>query len=62
MASSVASRVRLHGTAHIARFGIRTSPRPPRGRNPLPPTYCYLKPRYLPVELGYFQAVDEGKL
>ena len=32
------------------------------GRNPLPPTYCYLKPRYLPVELGYFQAVDEGKL
>ena len=32
------------------------------GRNPLPPTYCYLKPWYLPVELGYFQAVDEGKL
>ena len=32
------------------------------GRNPLPPTYCYLKPWYLPVELGYFRAVDEGKL
>ncbi len=31
------------------------------GRNPLPPTYCYLKPWYLPVELGYFEAVDEGK-
>ena len=32
------------------------------GRNPLPPTYCYLKPWYLPTELGYFQAMDEGKL
>ena len=32
------------------------------GRNPLPPTYCYLKPWYLPVELGYFQAAKEGKL
>ena len=32
------------------------------GRNPLPPTYCYLKPWYLPTELGYFQAVEEGKL
>ena len=32
------------------------------GRNPLPPTYCYLKPWYLPVEKGYFQAVEEGKL
>ncbi len=32
------------------------------GRNPLPPTYCYLKPWYLPTELSYFQAVDEGKL
>ena len=32
------------------------------GRNPLPPTYCYLKPWYLPTELGYFQAVAEGKL
>ena len=32
------------------------------GQNPLPPTYCYLKPWYLPADLGYFQAVDEGKL
>ena len=32
------------------------------GRNPLPPTYCYLKPWYLPVELDYFKAVDGGKL
>lgn len=32
------------------------------GRNPLPPTYCYLKPWYLPAELGYFRAVAEGKL
>ena len=32
------------------------------GRNPLPPTYCYLKPWYLPTELGYFEAVDQGRL
>ena len=32
------------------------------GRNPLPPTYCYLKPWYLPTALGYFQAMEEGKL
>ncbi len=32
------------------------------GRNPLPPTYCYLKPWYLPAGLGYFEAMDEGKL
>ena len=32
------------------------------GRNPLPPTYCYLKPWYLPADLGYFKAVQEGKL
>ena len=32
------------------------------GRNPLPPTYCYLKPWYLPTDLSYFQAADEGKL
>ena len=32
------------------------------GRNQLPPTYCYLKPWYLPTDLGYFQAVEEGKL
>ncbi len=32
------------------------------GRNPLPPTYCYLKPWYLPVETGYFEAVAASKL
>ena len=32
------------------------------GRSPLPPTYCYLKPWYLPSDLGYFQAIAEGKL
>ncbi len=32
------------------------------GRNPLPPTYCYLKPWYLPADLGYFQAMDAGRL
>lgn len=32
------------------------------GRSPMRPTYCDLKPRYLPVELGYFEVVDEGKL
>ena len=32
------------------------------GRNPLPPTYCYLKPWYLPVETGYFQALRDGRL
>ena len=56
------SRVRLHRTAPIVRIGSRNAPRPPHGHNPLPPTYCYLKLRFLPVELGYFQAVNEGKL
>ena len=32
------------------------------GRNPMPPTYCYLKPWYLPIELGYFEAMEAGKL
>ncbi len=32
------------------------------GRNPLPPTYCYLKPWYLPADLPYFEAVEQGKL
>ncbi len=32
------------------------------GRNPLPPTYCYLKPWYLPVELGYFEALERGRI
>ena len=32
------------------------------GRNPLPPTYCYLKPWYLPVDMGFFEAVEQGKL
>ncbi len=32
------------------------------GRDPLPPTYCYLKPWYLPEKLGYFEALAQGKL
>ena len=32
------------------------------GRNPLPATYCCLKPWYLRADLGYFQAVEAGKL
>ena len=32
------------------------------GRNPMPPTYCYLKPWYLPADMGYFQAVEQGML
>ena len=32
------------------------------GRNPLPPTYCYLKPWYLPADLGYFDAVERGQV
>ena len=32
------------------------------GANPLPATYCYLKPHYLPRELGYFEAAAEGLL
>ena len=32
------------------------------GHNPLPPTYCYLKPWYLPKETGYFEAVQKGLL
>ncbi len=32
------------------------------GADPLPPTYCYLKPWYLPRELGYFEALEKGRL
>ncbi len=32
------------------------------GRNPLPPTYCYLKPWYLPSDLSYFEAMDTGQI
>ncbi len=32
------------------------------GRNPLPPTYCYLKPWYLPRGLGYFEALEQGRI
>ena len=32
------------------------------GVNPIRPTYCYLKPWYLPRELPYFQAVEDGRL
>ena len=32
------------------------------GVNPIRPTYCYLKPWYLPRDLPYFKAVEEGRL
>ena len=32
------------------------------GVNPIRPTYCYLKPWYLPRDFPYFQAVEEGRL
>jgi hypothetical protein len=32
------------------------------GLNPLPPTYCYLKPHYLDVQTSYFEQVASGAL
>ncbi|HWB83481.1 MAG TPA: type IV secretion system DNA-binding domain-containing protein [Bryobacteraceae bacterium] len=32
------------------------------GLNPLPPTYCFLKPYYLDPDTTYFQQVEEGRL
>ena len=32
------------------------------GANPLPPTYCYLKPHYLDVQASYFDHLDAGAL
>ena len=32
------------------------------GLNPLPPTYCYLKPHYLDVKTSYFDHVANGVL
>ena len=32
------------------------------GINPVPATYCYLKPCYLPRDLGYFEAIQQGRL
>ena len=32
------------------------------GLNPLPPTYCYLKPHYLNVQTSYFDHVKAGAL
>ena len=32
------------------------------GLNPLPPTYCYLKPYYLPVQTSYFEHAPKGAL
>jgi hypothetical protein len=32
------------------------------GQRPHPPTYCFLKPHYLPVEKSYFTHVAEGAL
>jgi hypothetical protein len=32
------------------------------GANPLPPTYCYLKPHYLSVQTSYFDQLAAGVL
>jgi type IV secretory system conjugative DNA transfer VirD4/TraG family protein len=32
------------------------------GMNPLPPTFCYLKPHYLDVQTSYFEHAAEGRL
>ena len=32
------------------------------GTNPLPPTFCYLKPHYLDVQTSYFAHVANGRL
>ncbi len=32
------------------------------GLNPLPPTYCYLKPYYLDVQTSYFDHLARGAL
>lgn len=32
------------------------------GLNPLPPTFCYLKPHYLPVQESYFDQIARGAL
>jgi hypothetical protein len=31
------------------------------GTNPLPPTYCYLKPHYLDVGISYFDQLAAGE-
>ena len=36
--------------------------RPYDGLNPLPPTYCYLKPHYLDVQTSYFDHAAKGAL
>ena len=32
------------------------------GLNPLPPTYCYLKPYYLDRDRTYFEQLDRGEI
>ena len=32
------------------------------GVNPLPPQYCYLKPRYLDVQTSYFDHLERGAI
>jgi hypothetical protein len=32
------------------------------GVNPLPPTLCYLKPFYLPIDLTWFEQADKGMI
>ena len=63
--SALAERQRCEprlGPGHLGVMANGDLQRSVLERNPLPPTYCYLKPWYLPGELGYFWAVDEGRL
>jgi len=32
------------------------------GLNPLPPTFCYLKPHYLPPDVSYFDHLEAGRI
>ena len=32
------------------------------GVNPLPPSFCYLKPYYLDPDMSYFEQLAEGRL
>ncbi len=32
------------------------------GLNPMPPTYCYLKPHWLDPQVSYFDHLAEGRL
>ena len=32
------------------------------GVNPLPPSYCYLKPYYLDPNMSYFEQFEDGEI